>query len=235
MDVAPIGPANGRAVVFHHGGSYYGWYWEAPDRGSYPGRLPRRRKGPARVGEVVQADSAVQHEPARIQHGPAHGAPGHRRGRHRRTLHRWADGDPLRLPLCREDDATSVTINQIGLTDNRAGRGFRPFNGEIDADPDLQSAYEADVRTRHATLRAVEAGVPGAPAHPARTAAERGLAQARIRPPAERELAIDGHGGRRLAPHQGEDADPRGRNRRTGVSRQRPAGCRGLSPTARSF
>ena len=29
MDVAPVGPANGRAVVFHHGGSYYGWYWKA--------------------------------------------------------------------------------------------------------------------------------------------------------------------------------------------------------------
>ena len=29
MDVAPVGSANGRAVVFHHGGSYYGWYWKA--------------------------------------------------------------------------------------------------------------------------------------------------------------------------------------------------------------
>ena len=29
MDVAPVGPANGRAVVFLHGGSYYGWYWKA--------------------------------------------------------------------------------------------------------------------------------------------------------------------------------------------------------------
>ena len=28
MDVAPEGPANGRAVVLLHGGSYYGWYWE---------------------------------------------------------------------------------------------------------------------------------------------------------------------------------------------------------------
>ena len=29
MDVAPVGSTNGRAVVFHHGGSYYGWYWKA--------------------------------------------------------------------------------------------------------------------------------------------------------------------------------------------------------------
>ena len=28
MDVAPAGPANGRTVIFHHGGLYYGWYWE---------------------------------------------------------------------------------------------------------------------------------------------------------------------------------------------------------------
>ena len=27
MDVAPTGPANGRTVLFKHGGSYYGWYW----------------------------------------------------------------------------------------------------------------------------------------------------------------------------------------------------------------
>ena len=28
MDVAPTGPANGRSVIFHHGGLYYGWYWK---------------------------------------------------------------------------------------------------------------------------------------------------------------------------------------------------------------
>lgn len=28
MDVAPIGPANGRAVYLTHGMSYYGWYWQ---------------------------------------------------------------------------------------------------------------------------------------------------------------------------------------------------------------
>ena len=28
MDVAPSGPANGRTVILHHGGLYYGWYWE---------------------------------------------------------------------------------------------------------------------------------------------------------------------------------------------------------------
>ena len=28
MDVPPVGLANGRSVVLHHGGSYYGWYWK---------------------------------------------------------------------------------------------------------------------------------------------------------------------------------------------------------------
>ena len=29
MDVAPTGRPNGRTVIFHHGGLYYGWYWKA--------------------------------------------------------------------------------------------------------------------------------------------------------------------------------------------------------------
>ena len=28
MDVAPTGRINGRTVILHHGGLYYGWYWE---------------------------------------------------------------------------------------------------------------------------------------------------------------------------------------------------------------
>ena len=28
MDVAQTGRINGRTVIFHHGGLYYGWYWE---------------------------------------------------------------------------------------------------------------------------------------------------------------------------------------------------------------
>ena len=39
-----------------------------------------------------------------------------------------------------------VTVNQIGLTDNRAGRGYRPFTGEINPSEDLQRAYERDVQ-----------------------------------------------------------------------------------------
>ena len=32
MDVAPRGPSNGRTVILHHGGLYYGWYWSAQIR-----------------------------------------------------------------------------------------------------------------------------------------------------------------------------------------------------------
>ena len=40
-----------------------------------------------------------------------------------------------------------VLVNPIGLTDNRAGRGFQPASLEVNVEPDLQAAYEADVRT----------------------------------------------------------------------------------------
>ena len=40
-----------------------------------------------------------------------------------------------------------VMINPVGLRDTRAGRGYSPFDGEVDVEPNLQAAYEADVRT----------------------------------------------------------------------------------------
>ncbi|MEX1259100.1 MAG: alpha/beta hydrolase [Gemmatimonadota bacterium] len=40
-----------------------------------------------------------------------------------------------------------VMANPVGLTDYRAGRGFRPFDGAVVVGPDLQAAYETDVRT----------------------------------------------------------------------------------------
>lgn len=40
-----------------------------------------------------------------------------------------------------------VMMNAIGLTDTRAGRGFKPYDGKVDVQPNLQAAYEADVRT----------------------------------------------------------------------------------------
>ena len=34
-----------------------------------------------------------------------------------------------------------VTVNQVGLTDRRAGRGFKPLSGEIESNPDMDKVY----------------------------------------------------------------------------------------------
>ena len=146
MDVAPAGPTNGRAVVFHHGGSYYGWYWkaqiEALTNEGYR-VIVKDRLGWGKSSKPLLPYSMSLHasNTARLMEhlGLSEGAiVGHSIGGQMAT----------RFAFLYPDKTTHlVTINQIGLTDNRAGRGFRPFDGEIDADPDLQSAYEANVRT----------------------------------------------------------------------------------------
>jgi pimeloyl-ACP methyl ester carboxylesterase len=40
-----------------------------------------------------------------------------------------------------------VMVNPVGLSDNRYGRGFEAFDGDINLEPDLQDAWEGDVRT----------------------------------------------------------------------------------------
>ena len=146
MDVAPVGPANGRAVVFHHGGSYYGWYWESQiqaltnagyrvvvkDRLGWgksskpilPYSMSLHASNTARLMEHLGIDEAA--------------IVGHSIGGQMATRFAF---------LYPEKTTHLVTINQIGLTDRRPGRGFNPFDGKVDADPDLQAAYEADVRT----------------------------------------------------------------------------------------
>ena len=39
-----------------------------------------------------------------------------------------------------------VTVNQVGLTDRRSGRGFRPLTGEVDANPDMDAVYSGLLR-----------------------------------------------------------------------------------------
>ena len=39
-----------------------------------------------------------------------------------------------------------VTVNQVGLTDRRAGRGFRPLSGEIESNPDMDEVYGSLLR-----------------------------------------------------------------------------------------
>ena len=146
MDVGPVGPANGRAAVFHHGGSYYGWYWkeqiEALTNEGYR-VIVKDRLGWGKSSKPILPYSMSLHasNTARLmEHLGIFEAAivGHSIGGQMATRFAF---------LYPEMTTHLVTINQIGLTDNRAGRGFGPFDGEIDPDPDLQSAYEADVRT----------------------------------------------------------------------------------------
>ena len=146
MDVAPVGPANGRAVVFHHGGSYYGWYWkaqiEALTNEGYR-VIVKDRLGWGKSSKPILPYSMSLHasNTARLMEhlGLAEAAiVGHSIGGQMAT----------RFAFLYPDRTTHlVTINQVGLTDNRAGLGFDAFDGEIEVDPDLQTSYEADVRT----------------------------------------------------------------------------------------
>ena len=146
MDVAPVGAANGRAVVLHHGGSYYGWYWESQIEALTAAGyrvVVKDRLGWGKSSKPILPYSMSLHasNTARLmEHLGIDRAAivGHSIGGQMSTRFAF---------LYPEKTTHLVTINQIGLTDRRPGRGFNPFDGEVDADPDLQAAYEADVRT----------------------------------------------------------------------------------------
>ena len=131
MDVAPVGPANGRSVVFHHGGSYYGWYWKAQIEAlAHEGYrvVVKDRLGWGKSSKPILPYSMSLHatNTARLMEhlGISQAAiVGHSIGGQMATRFAF---------LYPEMTTHLVTINQIGLTDNRAGRGFRPFDGEID-------------------------------------------------------------------------------------------------------
>ena len=146
MDVAPTGPANGRTVLFKHGGSYYGWYWasqiEALAAAGYR-VVVKDRLGWGKSSKPILPYSMSLHasNTARLlDHLGIERAAivGHSIGGQMATRFAF---------LYPEKTTHLVTVNQVGLTDRRAGRGYAPFDGGIDADPDLQAAYERDVRT----------------------------------------------------------------------------------------
>ncbi len=146
MDVAPTGPANGQTVVLLHGGSYYGWYWKAQiaalTRAGFR-VVVKDRLGWGKSSKPILPYSISLHasntaallDHLRIQEAAV---VGHSIGGQMAT--RFAYLYPKRATHL-------VMINPIGLTDGRAGRGFKPFDGKVDVAPDLQAAYEADVRT----------------------------------------------------------------------------------------
>lgn len=145
MDVAPTGPANGRTVIFHHGGLYYGWYWSeqikalaaegyrviAKDRLGWgksskpiiPYSISLWASNTARLMDHLEIDQAA--------------IVGHSIGGQMVT--RFAFLYPERITHL-------VTVNQVGLTDRRAGRGFRPLSGEFDANPDMDEVYAGLLR-----------------------------------------------------------------------------------------
>jgi pimeloyl-ACP methyl ester carboxylesterase len=149
MDVAPVGTANGQTVVLLHGGSYYGWYWKAQiDALTKAGFrvVVEDRLGWGKSSKPMLPYSISLHASntaALLDHlGIAKAAVvGHSIGGQMAT----------RFAFLYPDRTTHmVMVNPIGLTDGRAGRGFRPFDGKVDVAPNLQTAYEADVRTEMA-------------------------------------------------------------------------------------
>ena len=146
MDVAPVGTANGQTVVLLHGGSYYGWYWKAQiDALTKAGFrvVVEDRLGWGKSSKPIIPYSISLHASntaALLDHlGVAKAAiVGHSIGGQMATRFAF---------LYPERTTHMVMVNPVGLTDGRAGRGFRPFDGEVDVKPDLQAAYEADVRT----------------------------------------------------------------------------------------
>ena len=140
MDVAPKGQPNGRTVIFHHGGLYYGWYWEhqiealssagyrviAKDRLGWgksskpliPYSINLWASNTARLMDHLEISEAA--------------LVGHSIGGQMVT--RFAFLYPDRITHL-------VTVNQVGLTDRRAGRGFRALSGEIESNPDMDEVY----------------------------------------------------------------------------------------------
>ena len=145
MDVAPTGPANGRTVIFHHGGYYYGWYWQdqiraLSEEGYRVIAKDRLGWGKSSKPDIPYSMNLWASNTARLMDhlGIEQAAlVGHSIGGQMVT--RFAFLYPERITHL-------VTVNQVGLTDGRGGRGFQPFTGEIDANPDMDTVYASLLR-----------------------------------------------------------------------------------------
>ena len=140
MDVAPTGPANGRTVILHHGGLYYSWYWADTIRAlSAAGYrvIAKDRLGWGKSSKplIPFSMNLWASNTARIMDhlGIEQAAlVGHSIGGQMVT--RFAFLYPERITHL-------VTVNQIGLTDRRGGRGFEPLTGDEYANPDMDAVY----------------------------------------------------------------------------------------------
>ena len=142
MDVAPTGRSNGRTVILHHGGLYYGWYWERQiaalaERGYRVVVKDRLGWGKSSKPVIPYSINLWASNTARLMdHLNIEKAAvvGHSIGGQMVT----------RFAFLYPEKATHlITVNQVGLTDRRLGRGFDPLSGEVDADPDMQGGYES--------------------------------------------------------------------------------------------
>ena len=140
MDVAPTGRANGRTVILHHGGLYYGWYWgeqiKALAQEGYR-VVVKDRLGWGKSSKPIIPYSInlwASNTARLMDHLEIEQAAlvGHSIGGQMVT--RFAFLYPERITHL-------VTVNQVGLTDRRSGRGFRPLTGEVDANPDMEAVY----------------------------------------------------------------------------------------------
>lgn len=145
MDVAPSGPANGRTVIFHHGGLYYGWYWEkqiaALSEAGYR-VIAKDRLGWGKSSKPVIPYSInlwASNTARLMDHLGIEQAAvvGHSIGGQMVTRFAF---------LYPERTTHLVTVNQVGLTDRRKGRGFQPLTGEVDTSPDMDEVYAGLLR-----------------------------------------------------------------------------------------
>ena len=142
MDVAPSGPANGRTVIFHHGGLYSSYYWDEQMRAlSEEGYrvIAKDRLGWGKSSKPVIPYSMhlwASNTKRLMDHLDIEEAAlvGHSIGG--QMITRFAFLYPERITHL-------VSVNQIGLTDRRYGRGFEPLTGEVDEDPDMDAFYES--------------------------------------------------------------------------------------------
>lgn len=145
MDVAPAGPANGRTVIFHHGGLYYGWYWEKQiaalsEAGYRVIAKDRLGWGKSSKPDIPYSINLWASNTARLMDhlGIEQAAVvGHSIGGQMVT----------RFAFLYPERATHVvTVNQVGLTDRRKGRGFQPLTGEVETNPDMDEFYAGLMR-----------------------------------------------------------------------------------------
>jgi len=145
MDVAPSGQANGRTVIFHHGGLYYGWYWAAQaealaDAGYRVIVKDRLGWGKSSKPEIPYSISLWASNTVRLMDYldiERAAVVGHSIGGQMVT----------RLAFLYPERVTHlVTVNQVGLTDRRRGRGFQPLTGEVNVSPDMDEVYAGLLR-----------------------------------------------------------------------------------------